>query len=141
MRQALDAAYFICGETRCQIHVWVPAFNPREPRGLLTPVWITLHMLGLEFANQTRFIAGAVGTVIDEDGDNKTRENHRFLVAIDIHSGWIESIAVEMASGGVATVLVKYETQLLRCSSCIVTSHLDKNCPLRRSREETATPY
>lgn len=68
---------------------WVQGFNPKNPRGLLTPFWISFPSLPLEFLKLAHTVAAQVGKILAEDINMDRVPPARFCVGIDITRGWI----------------------------------------------------
>jgi hypothetical protein len=54
----------------------------------------------------------------------------RFCVAIDLHQGWVSTMAIPNLQCEDAIVFIEYdEVQHIRCPHCWDLSHSELNCP------------
>jgi hypothetical protein len=70
------------------IQKWSHGFNPIQPVGFFTPVWIALRYLSFEYMSSTWRVASMIGMVIEEDTTMSVLEDPKFCMAMDVEQGW-----------------------------------------------------
>lgn len=66
---------------------WIQRFNPRNPKGLLTPFWISFPTLPLEYLKLAQTVAAQVGKILAVDIKVEQVPPARSCVGIDIARG------------------------------------------------------
>lgn len=108
---------------------WIQEFNPRHPKGLLTPFWISFPSLPLEYLKLAHKVAEQVGKILAEDINLERVHPARFCVGIDITHGWVSSVVGHSTLGGSVIIPVAYEGFELQCSFCGHHAHRSAQCP------------
>jgi hypothetical protein len=112
---------------------WIPGFDPRKPEGLHIPVWITLHLLPLQFMEYAKTVASYVGRVIEEDKKVTITQDPRFCVELEVDRGWISTLQLPIPDGRTIPVGVEYDNEAVNYSQCFDWNHHRRDC--------TALPY
>jgi hypothetical protein len=122
---------------------WVPTFCPSRPVGIYLPTWISLKFLPVEYWEMAHVVAGVVGKVLCSDPQSLVRGTPRFCVGLSLEDGWVASIHILGLFRVMAEVLVDYDTQHIRCRSCLSLFHATIDCPqfnLKSSKDTSSSP-
>lgn len=108
---------------------WVQGFNPCNPKGLLTPFWISFPSLPLEYHT----VAAQVGKILAEDINLERVPPARFCVGIDISQDWTSFVVGNSVIGSRAIIPISYDGFELECVTCVNHAHSSAECPRLQS--------
>jgi hypothetical protein len=87
---------------------WIQSFNPNYLVGLKLLVWLSLHMLLLEYCPLESMIANLVGKWLGVDLINIIKWGPMFCVALNLDVGWVAKMDISRLDCKVE-VLIDYE--------------------------------
>lgn len=119
---------------------WIQGFNPRNPKGLLIPFWISFLSLPLEYLKLAHTVASQVGKILATDINLDRVPPARFSVGVDISQGWVSTVVGHSAVGGSALIPVLYDGFELQCRICGHDGHQSAACPRLQSNHTSRPP-
>jgi hypothetical protein len=73
---------------------WIQSFNPNYLVGLKLLVWLSLHVLPLEYCPLESMIANLVGKLFGVDLTNNIKLGPSFCVVLDLDVGWVAKVDI-----------------------------------------------
>lgn len=111
--------------------MYLPGFNPKNPKGMKILTWVALWKLHIVFRAVGWEIAASLGNFLGFDKETIQAPEQRFCVALGAGAGWETLVEVKNdVTGEVAFVLIDYDYLLIRWRFCLDFSHHVKDCPL-----------
>ncbi len=111
--------------------MYLPGFNPKNPKGMKILTWVALWKLPIVFRAVGWEIAASLGNFLGFDKETIQAPEQMFCVALGAGAGWETSVEVKNdVTGEVAFVLIDCDYLLIRWRFCLDFSHHVKDCPL-----------
>ncbi len=105
---------------------WIQSFNPNYLVGLKLLVWLSLHMLLLEYCPLEFVIANLVWKLHGVNITNIIKWGPKFCVALDLDVGWVAKVDILRLDCKVE-VLIDYEWYLIFYRLSFGLEHLIKD--------------
>jgi hypothetical protein len=75
--------------------VYLPGFNPKNPKGMQILTWVTLWKLPIVFGAVGWEIAASLGDFLGLDKETIQAPEQRFCVPLEAGAGWETSVEVK----------------------------------------------